>query len=298
METLFPFPSDLSHSVRLIHTRFARTEKGWVYPNHRHSYFEFLHCVEGDIRQWVNGRDTRLLKGDSIMIPANAQHHTETPEGSIYFDFHFDVEEKGLYTIFQQVQDLFIPSGDLLSNGHTVMNRLTRFLDNSSKDALEGSLGHKGPRDELREAIRRFRLQADLTSFLCCLAEYYLLKPTKLDIYRGGTVLPSRLKVAEETAYLLETSVGEKFHIYELAERLSLTRTYISQCFKEVYGMAPSEYQGRIRIRHAKKMLQETDMAMEQIAESLAYSSSGHFGAVFRKIVGVSPRQYRQHLKR
>jgi transcriptional regulator GlxA family with amidase domain len=74
-------------------------------------------------------------------------------------------------------------------------------------------------------------------------------------------------------------------------------RTFLRR-FVKATGMKPSEYQQRLRITHAREMLEFSRKAIDEIAATVGYEDVGGFRRVFRKIVGLTPSQYRQRFTR
>jgi AraC-like DNA-binding protein len=57
--------------------------------------------------------------------------------------------------------------------------------------------------------------------------------------------------------------------------------------------MSPKDYIINERIRRAKKRLIETDDSIAKIAERYSFDSPSHFTRTFKKVVGISPLEYR-----
>jgi transcriptional regulator GlxA family with amidase domain len=69
-------------------------------------------------------------------------------------------------------------------------------------------------------------------------------------------------------------------------------RTFLRR-FVQATGMKPSEYQQRLRMTRAREMLEFSRTSVDEIASSVGYDDVGGFRRVFRKIVGLSPSEYR-----
>jgi AraC-like DNA-binding protein len=63
-------------------------------------------------------------------------------------------------------------------------------------------------------------------------------------------------------------------------------------------GVTYSEVVDRARFDVASRLLTETDTPSIQVAYATAYSDPSHFARAFRRIAGVSPREYRQQARR
>jgi AraC-like DNA-binding protein len=64
--------------------------------------------------------------------------------------------------------------------------------------------------------------------------------------------------------------------------------------FKKEMGMTFSDYVAEYRMNIAKEWLETTTMRLAEIAERLNYSNTTAFIRIFRKVVGMTPGQYRE----
>ncbi len=83
----------------------------------------------------------------------------------------------------------------------------------------------------------------------------------------------------------------------EVSERTNLSPTYFSKKFRKVTGITFKNYLNNVRIRQACQMLLTTDDTITKIAVNCGFNSSNYFKDCFRRLNGVSPRDYRKHAK-
>jgi len=79
-----------------------------------------------------------------------------------------------------------------------------------------------------------------------------------------------------------------------VADKLNISRSYLSTYFKEKTGESFSEYLNRIRIYKAKEMLGEMDLKIHDISARLGYQSVNSFIRMFKRYAGVTPGEYRK----
>ena len=91
----------------------------------------------------------------------------------------------------------------------------------------------------------------------------------------------------------LDTHYKEKINLEELASTLGYTKYYLSTCFKKETGVSISEYITEKRIAYAKLMLKNPSIDMQEISDELCFANPSHFSAVFKKMTGLTPTQYR-----
>jgi transcriptional regulator GlxA family with amidase domain len=79
--------------------------------------------------------------------------------------------------------------------------------------------------------------------------------------------------------------------VFGLSER-SLTRR-----FKQATGVSPVEYLQQIRIETARCLLERDRRSIEQIAAEIGYADVSYFSRLFKKLVGLTPGQYRRRFQ-
>lgn len=78
-----------------------------------------------------------------------------------------------------------------------------------------------------------------------------------------------------------------------LASAVNYNESYISRIFKSETGRGIVEYLASVRIEHACQLLENTNLAIQDISNSVGFDSPQYFSIVFRKNKGVTPTEYR-----
>jgi transcriptional regulator GlxA family with amidase domain len=79
-----------------------------------------------------------------------------------------------------------------------------------------------------------------------------------------------------------------------MAKLSGLPERSFARRFKEATGMAPIEYVHTLRIEEAKQMLEAGNDPVEAIANDVGYEDAGFFSRLFRRMVNLTPAQYRK----
>ena len=69
-------------------------------------------------------------------------------------------------------------------------------------------------------------------------------------------------------------------------------RTFVRR-FRKATGLSPLDYVHALRLEEAKQLLEATDSPVEGIANRVGYEDSSFFGRLFRRKLGITPKQYR-----
>ena len=100
--------------------------------------------------------------------------------------------------------------------------------------------------------------------------------------------------VAAQIADYLDEHYAEKISLDQIAANMYLSPYYISKIFKSEIGESPIHYLIRVRLEHAKELLeQKEDFGVAEIAEKVGYDDAYHFSKLFKKTYGMSPLKYR-----
>lgn len=79
-----------------------------------------------------------------------------------------------------------------------------------------------------------------------------------------------------------------------IAAAVNLSEPHLARVFKAATGKTPLTRLTEIRIARAQALLRESDLSVTAIAGEVGFSAFSHFSQVFRRVVGVSPSDYRR----
>ncbi len=120
-----------------------------------------------------------------------------------------------------------------------------------------------------------------LTGLLSQLALEHVLSPRTVPAY------------LEDIKVRLETHYYESYALAELEQKYKVNRYRLCREFKSHYRTSPLQYLHRMRVQAAKSLLAETNLKVHEISYEVGYENVNHFIAHFRKLTGLTPREYR-----
>jgi len=92
----------------------------------------------------------------------------------------------------------------------------------------------------------------------------------------------------------MHEKIEQPWTVGELASAAGMSRSAFALRFKEVVGETPLDYLTRWRVYRASVLLKEGDRKLSEIANAVGYDSDGSFNKIFKRIVGVTPGEYRR----
>ena len=146
---------------------------------------------------------------------------------------------------------------------------------------------------ELTEASGPDRL-IRLLDILYVLSICPFAKPLATDGYVGPTSSVSESRVQFVCDYTQRHFTDPEFTVGNLAKKLRMNASAFSRFFKQSTGQAPSTYLNQLRIGFACRRLIDSDRSVLEVCYDSGFSSTSNFNETFRRLRGVSPREYRQ----
>lgn len=106
-------------------------------------------------------------------------------------------------------------------------------------------------------------------------------------------VVGKRNQLAEIKEYI-DANFASPISLAFLANKFYINKTYLSEIFKEQYGIGMNEYLIEKRITKVKEMLRFTNMTTEAISWEVGINGAAYLSRIFKKVEGISPAEYRK----
>lgn len=97
----------------------------------------------------------------------------------------------------------------------------------------------------------------------------------------------------KECLAYMELHASEGITVQQAADYAGLHRSYFSSAFTRHVGMPPAKYLQHIRMEKAKRMLEDTNASVTEIAYTLGYSNLGSFSRAFKTHCKIPPQAVR-----
>jgi two-component system response regulator YesN len=112
----------------------------------------------------------------------------------------------------------------------------------------------------------------------------------KTNVYRITQLSPM---VRRGRQFIKEHFADSNLSLEDVSETLQVSSVYLSRKFKEELGTSFIHVLSEIRMTKAIELLNTTDTTINEIAKLVGFENQHYFSTSFKKIVGVSPNQYR-----
>jgi AraC-like DNA-binding protein len=109
----------------------------------------------------------------------------------------------------------------------------------------------------------------------------------KRQAYKSNTIVANIMNY-------IENNYQHDLYLENISQQFEISSKYASRIFKDKTGLNMTDYIYLIRVTNAKKLLTETELSINHIAEQVGIFSRTTFHRVFKKFEGVSPQDYRK----
>lgn len=92
----------------------------------------------------------------------------------------------------------------------------------------------------------------------------------------------------------IDNHFREPITLEDLAEAAHQNKYYVAHMFKDAFGISPIRYLTERRVEESRYLLTDTSYVISEIAAITGFSSSSVFSQTFRRIVGMSPNEFRR----
>ena len=115
---------------------------------------------------------------------------------------------------------------------------------------------------------------------------------------RSGNLHKEKFGVISEGIDYLEHNEQQKLSIAEIAALCNVSEIYFRRLFKEYAGMSPIKFRIKGKIEKAKLYLEYENMSVCEISDHLGFINPAYFTQQFKSIVGVTPTEYKQTIRK
>ena len=255
------------------------TDIGW-YPNARYHYRDrekgapedhLMMCVGGHGYVVVNDKKSHLQAGEVLIIPRNRRHTywaAEDRPWSIYW-MHFRGEDSSYY-----------------------VDRIPNIAEPVSIDEATSSEGVWLFQDCLHTLESGYTLPTLIYAAQSArhILSLLLFRNSALPMKQGTE--SHRLNCDAIIEYM-HSRLSEPVRLAEFANKAGLSVSRFSEMFREQVHQSPLSYFTQLKIRAACRLLDLTDKSVKVVAMETGYSDPYYFSRVFKKVMGISPDNYR-----
>lgn len=261
--------NDIRGNIKLLNASSAKYGGDWHSVPHTHNYAELFYIVGGDGQFQIEDELHPISAHQLVIVNPNVLH-TE-----VSYDAH------PLEYIVLGIEGLALSVGDTNDGRFCILN----YSDGETILFC------------LRSILQEIEFRAPGYNTICQaymeILIVQLMRSTRLAMTPPSSASVINRQCASIRHYI-DNHYKEHLTLDLLAEKAKANKFYIAHAFKQEYGISPINYMISCRIEESKRLLNETDLSLSQIAGILGFSSASYFSQSFRRHVGISPVEYRK----
>ena len=246
-----------------------------VHPGH----MEITLCLKGNIRYETLGGECQILPGNLLVSqPGKPHRRCNNPKGMLLYRMLVSLPLDGVAILGLSVRESktlvrrisAFPEGPVPSSARirAAFERLFMLYDTERRGTV----------------MRRLKMRSAMVELLLAMIELPGLPPSPYG--RDNSKVESIIS-------RMDCSPERDFPVGELAAEAALSEVAFTDAFKRATGLTPHAYLLDVRVKRARIDLANPNLSMAAIASRYRFSSPQHFATVFRRIVGMSPREFR-----
>ena len=247
-----------------------------------HSGGEVLALRAGDVALMARGQDHRLSTVEKLSRRALELHEwtvllraLEAGAAASVVSGAYQLWHTPVHPLFQELPDWYL----LRAEAEGKLTPLSLAIDLLAQETKRPDLGSQTVVNSLLDVIFSFILRR-------IVAESSANKQGF-----GQAVRDAQVRRVLE---LMHEDCARPWTLVELAKQTGVSRTGLAERFRSAMGDTPLNYLRSLRIQAAMRLLCETEQSLEQVAGAIGYSDAFSFSKVFKRSVGMAPREFRQ----
>lgn len=239
----------------------------------------FLRALQICQHRYLAGKGQLLQEEDVRQSPEEAgfreQEKVELLRNALRA-FHSEHLENVMYALVLGPEQVTLSSIDAVRKLYEKYSYvIDEFLE---QQGFRGELG--GPLDQLSEAILDRESLPALNRSLSAL------------LHKIASRIASGNTLTRKILYYIREHYREEISVQTASEHLGISSVHLGRLMQKELSVHFTEYVNQLRIEQAKKLLAQGGMKVYEIAEYVGYSSTEYFSRVFKKMTGVSPKEY------
>jgi len=247
--------------------------------HHWHEELEFVYVEEGQLEISLNGEVFYANQGEVYFLNSKDLHQIAVSSRS---SLHHAIVFK--YEILS-----FLWHDH--SNPMTLSNAKFTFDINSTPLAAQIVA-------EIKEAVQAYNekskgykivMRAALLKIIGLLMKDNLIT-TQQDDYQKDT----RVLLAKKSMTYIQDNYQKKITIHDLANDVSMSKSYFCKFFKQMFGKTAIEYINQHRIEEACNLIKSSNLNLLDIAMEVGFDNFSYFTRKFKEIKKITPSQYRK----
>ena len=261
---------------------------------------ELLAAISGNLSNLSHGKAGRYFYRQESLLNALYVEKMKASETSDYYTYPIAVERKlrtavrsrdkeGSQVLLNQIlAHIYTSNGN---NIEKIKPRITELIVVLSRAAVDAGADINEIfliNENFTGNIEEFTNLEDLSIWVTNMLQRFISFTFEFDKVKHADAV---YKVIE----YIKANFQRRMTLEQIAASTYLSKTYLSSLFKKETGFSISEYINIVRIERSKSLLLEENISIIDIANLCGFEDQSYFTKVFKHIVGITPKKYREN---
>lgn len=264
---------------------------------HSHDYYQIWYVTRGSCNHFVEGQKHKMQVGDAFLLPPKVLHSTIVEEGGSILCCEFYLE--GLLSdstdSFDKIREFTQNLSFTMLTQHDVQLSRAKFTFSRQGQLAVEKLMHSMLCEytQSREFFEDF-LYLKILELLLTFAREYEQSPTH---EASEKVYDKYRDLVQQSIRYVDEHYNEALTLDTICKISMVSKTYFCYLFKLLTQQTFIEYLMDRRIDKSMELLRKTDISIITVAQMVGFNDSTHFSRTFKRLKGISPREYRTAAK-
>jgi len=241
---------------------------GPVWYRYRVPSHHFLLIEQGTIRARLGNEIVTLSSGDLVCMRPGAPNEMGFDGAVSYYETHVAFADPPRHRLPLWLDGPLpqkLPAGERLAEVTAVFRTLCSQLPHSS-------------------AAAALRVRAAIHELLA----------TMLELHRPSPPAPRKRDPWQEALYRVTSELSTPFELSAAAAELGVSVDHMTREFKRRFGSTPVALRTAARLRRAVELIEDTELAIKEVAFEVGYADAAAFTRAFRHHFAITPNDLRR----
>ena len=246
---------------------------------HYHAAWELYFYLGDDMTFFVNDKSYNVKKYDLVFVDRFVYHKTR---------YKNDKKERILVMLRGEFFDMFGDKTAIYEYLLNIQNLTVLSFDEESKKIVYEKFLRIADYYENKKADKS-ELQIYFAELLATINHMINAK----NVTVGMTHKSKNAMIISQITNYINNNYSEKITLDFLAEKCFIDKYHLCHIFRKETGMTIIDFINQKRMVEAGILLKSTDDSVFDISCNVGFQNQNYFGQLFKKLYGVSPREYR-----
>lgn len=295
MKNEYIVPIYIKHKVnniisvtKIITMHFFEMEKDFDFHMEKHDFWEMIYIDSGEADVVLKNETIPLSEGDVYFVKPNLVHKLC---GNKKNKFKASIVS---FTTNSSSMNFF--SNKVLN----IESSLRKYISLIISEGMNAFIIEKNAPSKTQMELKE-NIPIGSVQMVRCYLEQFLIMLLRGNENNFPNLFSNKENMENHIIISVKNILSENIYstvtVDEICQTLHYSRTYISKMFKKYCNTTINAYYNKLKIKEAKKLIDQKRYSFTQIAEMLNFNNPHYFTRVFKRVTNMTPTEYQDMSK-